>query len=467
MLPGLLLMACTSREPVAERPDVLVVVVDTLRADALSAYGNPRATTPQMNALAESGVLFEDVTASGSWTWPSHAALFTGKPQWVNGARTRSAPLESASGDDSRLAQVTPMRTDLPTLAGLLSEAGYQATALSENSWLHPSLGLTRGFGRAEVIQGCNPINDQLTQTLTQGGDTPQLAFINLLMAHAPWQLTPAPWSQAHTETLAHPPEWAAPFVIAQPPTLDLYRPAGEGLPSGFQSYMAGSHAIPESGLAMIRDLYEGEVAAVDYCLNRLLNTWLAHSPDGIVVLTSDHGEYLGERGLLEHGQTIWREVTAVPLIIAAPGRLTAGQRVATPVQLHDVPGTILELVGLEADMPSLLPIIGGAPRSGPILAAAWHHPEPAEGIGGPFLHDWFLYREGSEVLVWSPTGTDQLFDLSTDKAAQNDLAAARPERVAALRAAAAEAYPVHDTTGTLTLAPDIEEALREMGYLE
>ena len=156
-----------------------------------------------------------------------------------------------------------------------------------------------------------------------------------------------------------------------------------------------------------------------------------------------------------------------MPLIIAAPGRLTAGQRITTPVQLHEVTGTVLELAGIPSSLPSLLPIIDGAPRTGPVLAAAWHHPDPAENIGGPFAHDWFLYREGSEALVWSPTGTDQLFDLSTDPAAQVDVAAQWPGRVAALRSAAQGAYPVHDTTGALTLSADIEASLRAMGYLE
>lgn len=263
-----------------------------------------------------------------------------------------------------------------------------------------------------------------------------------------------------------HPPHWAAPFVTPQQ-QLDLYKSMGVDMPSGFQAYMNVQLDIPAEGLAVIRDFYEGQVAVADYCFNYGLKQWLARSPNSIVVLTSDHGEYLGERGLMEHGQTIWRELTAVPLIIAAPGRLDPGQRVTTPVQLHDVAGTILELAGLESPMRSLVPVIQGAPRAGPILAAAWHSKDLAEKIGGPFKHDWFMYREGSDVLVWSPTAEGLLFDLTTDPAAIHDLAAERPERAAALLDAAADQYPVHETSGMLSTTEERQEELRALGYIE
>ena len=461
-----LLSACNTPEPPARPPDVLMVVIDTLRADALSAYGNPRPTTPQIDALAEAGVLFTDVTSPGSWTWPGHASLFTGQPQWINGARTRSVVPEDMQGEDNELAAITPMRTDLPTLAEIFSAAGYRTTSFAQNGWLDPDLGLMRGFDRAEVIKSsCETLWDTLEQDLEIHGDKPQLAFINLMRPHAPWGISPSSWSQAHAGLTTSPPEWAAPFVTST--QLDLYRLIAPDQPSGFQAYMTGHRDIPPEGLAMIRDLYEGEVAVADYCLNKGLTRWLARSPDSIIVVTSDHGEYLGERGMLEHGQTIWQGLTAIPLIIAAPGRLPAGQRVTTPVQLHDVSGTVLELAGLESPMQSLVPVIKGAPRDGPILAAAWHHPGPAEKLGGPFLHDWFLYREGTEALVWSPTGEDQLFDLTTDPAALHDVAQERPDRVAALRAAAENAYPLHNSTGTLSASPEREADLRALGYIE
>ncbi|MEC8425041.1 MAG: sulfatase-like hydrolase/transferase, partial [Myxococcota bacterium] len=288
-----LMAACTSPPPPAPPPDVLVVVIDTLRADALSAYGNPRETTPQIDALAAAGVLFTDVTSPASWTWPGHASLFTGVPQWVNGARTRSGAAETGG---SALASYAPMRQDLPTLAGRFSAAGYHTTSLSENSWLDPDLGLVRGFDRAEVRKdGCGPLWDAAVQTAEGRSNQPLFMFINMMLPHAPWGISPSPWSQPHAAIIDAPPPWAAPFISPER-RLDLYQPLGPGQPSGFQAHMSGQRPIPDSGLAVIRDLYEGEVAAADYCFHRGLTQWLERRPGSIVVLTSDHGEYLGER---------------------------------------------------------------------------------------------------------------------------------------------------------------------------
>lgn len=189
-----LLSACTTTAPSPKnKPDVLVVVIDTLRADALSAYGNTRSTTPQMDLLAESGVLFTDVTFPASWTWPGHASLFTGEPHWVNGARTRTVQSEGISGDDD-LASVTPMRTDIPTFADLFSAEGYRTVASSQNSWLDPSLGLMRGFDHAEVKKGpCIGLWDSLNQTVSQSPDQPHLVLVNLMEPHAPWSISPVP----------------------------------------------------------------------------------------------------------------------------------------------------------------------------------------------------------------------------------------------------------------------------------
>ena len=109
------------REDSTRRPDILFVILDTLRADHVSSYGYPKPTTPQLDAVAEAGALFEDVTAPGAWTWPSHASIFTGEPPWIHGAH--SAPdleTENQVEDpdiDSLGIRVTKMREDLPTLA--------------------------------------------------------------------------------------------------------------------------------------------------------------------------------------------------------------------------------------------------------------------------------------------------------------------------------------------------------------
>ena len=447
----------------ARAHDILLIVLDTTRADAVSLSGTGRTITPQIDAIAEAGVAFTDVTAPASWTWPSHASLFTGLPPWTHGARTRSdAPLE----DDRRVAHVWPMRTDLPTLAGELSKAGYHTESLSQNRWLAPSLGLTRGFDKADVFPGCEAIEGALSEAILRAKDQPAFVFINLLEPHAPWNITPAAWAQPHAPRLRDEPGWMGPYVTDSPLGLDFYKTPAEQQHSGFQAIMRGDLKPSAADYALIRDLYDADVAVTDYCVHRLLEVWKLRRELGVVVVTSDHGEYLGEHGLMEHGQTVWPEVTSVPLVMAGPG-LPTGKTVDTPVQLHDLTGTLLELAGVQTTMQSLLPVMKGEPRIGPIQAAAWKHPDPAKAIGGRFEHDWFWYREGDHAIAFSPTSSAHLYDLSTDPGARTDLAATQPERLAALLAKAEGAFEVHALGDVdVSLPPDVEAHLRAIGYL-
>jgi arylsulfatase A-like enzyme len=153
---GLLVAALSScrvevEDPPAasERPSVLLVVLDTVRADRVSSYGYRRPTTPQLDAVAAAGVLFEDVSAPAPWTWPSHASLFTGEPPWVHGAHL---VLERDDASSILGMSVSPMRGDLPTLAERFGASGYRSVASVANDWLGPELGLMRGFDSVEVF---------------------------------------------------------------------------------------------------------------------------------------------------------------------------------------------------------------------------------------------------------------------------------------------------------------------------
>lgn len=464
------LVGC-SGEPVPPptRPDVLLVVLDTVRADVLSTYGHDRVTDAQLAQVAAAGVVFEDVTAPGSWTWPSHASLFTGVGPWVHGARTRSVAPPDAD-PRARFTRVSAMRSDLPTLAERMVAGGYRAEAITQNTWLHPDLGLTRGFEKTTVVEPCPQLVAEVERVLAAPDDRPSFLFLNILLAHAPYYLAPVPWLKGRAPDLqaGTAPDWTAPFLTTEPsPGLDLYRTTPGLDKSGFQAVMSGALTLPPGGMPLIRDLYEGGVAAADYCFLKALQPWLAKHPGGVVVVTSDHGEYLGEHGLLEHGQTAWGPVLNVPLVVAAPGRLPAGTRVQTPVQLQDVPGTILELVGLPPIGRSLLPVVSGAPREGAIMAAAWHHPEPAAEIGGPFTSDWWLYRSGEEVVVYNSDGAVHLYDHATDPLLEVDLAGAQPERAGTLAAEGRAAFPVTEAAAGIVVPDDVAERLRVLGYHE
>lgn len=456
----LFLLACSTPEPVAEPPDVLIVVLDTLRADRTTLGGHRRFTTPQLTALAESGVRFADVTAPGSWTWPSHAALFTGEPPWSSGAHFAAKSQDAIDMGVNRLS-VSPMRTDLPTLAERLGDAGWRTVALCENSFLDPVLGLTRGFGRTEVLR--DGVIAAAEAELAKPGRL--FLFVNLIAPHAPYRLASAPWSAAHAARLTRDgaPTWSLPYLAAD--AIDLTR--GGGL-RGWDLFARGELTIPPADMAMLLDLYDGEISRADAELRQIVKSWTGSGREGVVVVTSDHGEYFGEHGLLEHGRTVWKEVVDVPLVIAAPGRLPAGVAVTQPVQLQDVYPTVLELTGLSDPAWSLLDALAGTPRPGPIQAAEWPDVYKAD-VAPVYRTGWRLYRADGYSLVYAADGSRvELYADATDPRMTHDLANVHPAEAARLRAVADLAFAEAPTAAAAArLAPDSLEMLRQMGYVE
>lgn len=473
MLPLLaLLLACADDTPPAapppapRPPDVLLVVLDTVRADALSAYGNPRPTSPQLQAVADAGVRFVDATSEGSWTWPSHATLFTGLPPWEHGAHL--AP-PSAGG-----VQVGPdpfharaLRADVPTLAEAFAGAGYRTESISGNRLIAPDFGLTRGFERATTPGDDAAVVAAAKAALAQPDDRPLLLFVNLYGAHAPFDVQPVSWLRDHP--LLQPggqPPWLAPYLTRDRRRLNfLLQPAGAER-IGVFAYMRGELALPDAGLALLRDIYEGEVSAVDYQLHLLLQAWQsARGGRQIVAVTSDHGELLGERQAMEHGRFVYPELVRVPLVISAPGRLPAGQVVDTPVQLSQVAPTLLELAGIQ-DADSLVDVAAGGPGPATIRAAAWRDHFWAAQVGPRADQGWRLCRVAGEAVIYGETEGLEFYRTGDDPLMHHDLAGAEPERARALREAGC-VYPESDPTPDVVASPEALRHLQAMGYVE
>lgn len=449
------------------KPDVLVVVLDTVRADRLSAYGAERATSKQLEAIAEAGVRFHDVTASGTWTWPSHAALFTGEPPWVSGAHwgAESDQVDPTTG----YWRVSPMRSDLPTLAEKFGAAGYRTVALSANSLLDPKLGLTRGFDRAEWLKRDESVVEAAKALLADPDPRPLFLFVNLMAAHAPYTLAPAvPWSNMHRRMLnkKHAPDWVKPYRADRvPPALALgQRPHPDSL-TGEEAFAKGDLKLSDLDLEFIKDLYDGELVRLDRAMVDIIGAWNgSNRGDGIVAVTSDHGEYIGEHGMIGHGIRVFDEVTRVPLVLAAPGRLDQGVDVYTPVQLRDLYPTLLELSGIQDDAEgSLSAVVDGAPRTRPILSRAWPMPVFAKKVGGRFVYGSRLYREGMKALVLDDDGSAQLFDLAKDRAMLNPL----DEPTEPWVKRAATAFPEAASGPGLVVPDEALQQLKALGYME
>jgi arylsulfatase A-like enzyme len=475
--PALLLvcMACPEPGPAGQAPrlmpsgpppDVLLVVLDTVRADRLSTYGHVRATSPQLDLLAEAGVVFEDVTAPASWTWPSHASLFTGLPPWKHGAHMQAgfAGASTPEGEQGTM----PLDPKLPTLAETLGAAGYQTVALSANPYLEPKLGLMRGFGRAEVLPD-KEVVAQAEALLQTKGDAPLFVFVNLMRAHAPWGLSPAPWSAQHEALLIgdSAPEFVKKYRRASPFMLDLYQEKVPGEGTGFERLQRGELVLTAAEHALIMDLYDGELAAADYQLSRIVSAWTAQRPEGVVIVTSDHGELMGEHGLWEHGKTVYPELTRVPLVIAAPGRLPAGHREQMPVQLHDLYPTILALTGAAKPAWSLLDAGSGMPRPGPIQAKSYASARWARSVGGLLRWDWTLNREGQWAkLQASQDGLGGYFNINDDPWMAAPAAPPDAERARLDTHTAEQVEPPSTSAVPLSIPDAVHDQLRALGYV-
>jgi arylsulfatase A-like enzyme len=435
LILGVLMLACGGFVKSTRRPDVLLVVLDTTRADRLSSYGHHRMTDVYLSSIAEAtGVLFEDVTAPGSWTWPSHGSLFTGEPPWIHGAHLALQEPGEESFDFHGIS-VTRLRRDLPTLAERFAKAGYHTVSLVANGWLSPDLGLVRGFHDARKLEDDPGVVKAALEVLSQERTEPLFLFLNLMAPHSPFTETDAPWVKKRLPELEpeSAPGWVRPYLeVGEHRSVNLSRRPEENGVSPFNRYLLGRLEIPPEGFELLLDLYDGEIRAADRWFGTIFERWAATRPDSILAVTSDHGELFGEHGLIEHRGNVYPELVKVPLVIAAPGRLPEGVRIQTPVQLQDVYPTLLELAGIDSPPGSLVPVVRGEARTGPIMAVAWPDAFRARLIGGRFKHIWHLGRVGNEAVVWSSGGDVEFYDVAADPQMRHDLAS---ERAAALRA--------------------------------
>lgn len=332
--------------PDSGTPNVLLIVLDTVRADALTAYATDGAATPFLDGLAQRAFVFESALAPSSWTLPSHASFLTGR-----------YPQELSVG------WYAPLDARWRTLAEVLCGQGFATAGFVGNTKYCPrTTGLRRGFGHyedftfgwGEILQhsafvqlldrklgglGFLGVDDELgrkpARQVTDGflrwvdghGPRPFFALLNYFDAHAPYLPSCLPDQQ---RTLTHH-EKGRLHELADADWSEL-KPHAEFLRTCY--------------LAKVQEL-DAELQRLTKDLDRrgiLENT--------LLIVTADHGEQFGEHGVFSHGNSLYRPVVHVPLLIAWPSRITQGRRIKTPVSLKDLPATILDLVGLSAGDP-------------------------------------------------------------------------------------------------------------------
>jgi arylsulfatase A-like enzyme len=404
-----------------ERPNVLLIVLDTVRAQSMSLHGYARDTTPSINRFAARGMVFDGAFSTAPWTLPSHASMFTGRlPHELGGAFE------------------VPIDGRYPTLAESLSRQGYLTAAIVANVVnCKPELGLGKGFAHYDALRtsmmtsllstgfGDELIKDSGLKARLQtsnnfgrknaaditaafldwrranrDGQRPFFAFLNYIDAHDPY---------------LPPPEFTRKFFDRHP--------NGRAEPEMFRSYSAAQ-------VREFNEAYDGAIAFLDHHVGRLLSE-LEQQGDlqnTIVIITSDHGESFGEHQLMGHTASLYVQMLHVPLVIVYPARVPAA-RVADRVSLVNIPATVLALAGIDntAAIPGTS-LVGpdGAPAALESLSVVSEVQRLPPGYP-----DWYPSRrgrmrsivmEGMHYIRNDGDKREELFDLANDPEELHDL---------------------------------------------
>lgn len=431
-------------------PNVLVLLVDTLRARDLGCYGARPSPSPTLDGLAASGRLFEQAIAQAPWTLPSVASLFTGRHPSSHGVVGGQRVTAKDGGYDADRAFLADA---VPTFAEEASRAGITTMAVATNALVSHRTNLSRGFETfveldwAKERRGWPPadeVNATFLEWLAANRARRFLAYLHYMDVHDPY--TPAP-------------------SLRPPPPPGVRPTIAEGNVSDFAVRINehGGEALPAVEVDYLHRLYDAEITGWDGALARLLaGLDRAGVRDStVVVVTADHGEEFQEHGMLSHRPHLYDECVHVPLVVVGPG-VRAG-RVATQVQGIDLFPTLAALMGFR--VPAGL-------HGQDVLATPASRPAFVETVKGrtrtrvetPLV----AVRVPGWKLVEAPAlGEHELYDLAHDPAERHDvfaesaegrrLAAAIAEWRAGLVAPPASSGP----------HPDVVEKLRELGYVE
>jgi choline-sulfatase len=458
------LSACSDRKarppapkPAAARvpgggPSVLLITIDTLRADHLGAYGYSRRTSPRMDALAAEGTLFEQAYTYWPKTRGSFVAIMTGKRASQTGY-SKSHPL---------------LLDRNPTLASVLSQAGYETAAIVDNANVAASLGYAKGFRSYRETWEEKGLKTEMdrTRAITESGvrflkaaspDRRFLLWLHYVNPHTPYT-PPPPYDTAFLDARA-----------ASGPSLPVVATLHGGIPHQW--------AVPgKNRLGYYVAQYDGEVATVDEQVGQVLDALSASAVKDrtIVVLTSDHGESLGEHDYyFDHGENLFDPSLRIPLVVVVPGA-PKGRRSSVLASTLDLVPTILDAV--EVSFPpdlaghSLLPAVTG------------REPRPRPRLFGQNDRNLVATWDERLKLVATPRGDGwrfSLYDRAQDPGETRDVSGRRPDDLrverrelevflersdqewARIREALAH------TSGEERLSPEACERLKALGYVQ
>jgi arylsulfatase A-like enzyme len=429
-------------QAVTRRPDIILITIDALRADRVSAYGWTRLTSPALDAFARDAVMFTNAIAQAPYTKASIASLMTGVYPSTHQTVTASVPFpEAMSGH----VQTMPIASDvLPsrfvTIAEAMQEAGYRTIGMTTNPFLSASFGFDQGFDEFTFFAGQdflpgNLLVEAALAAVAADRSRPLFLWVHFMEPHSPY--VPPPLVHGMFPVAGSPKPIAADIAIpgwlvpGQPRDLRIYETA-----------------------------YDEEIATVDLDVDMLLRGLRGlRDPSRMVVLvTADHGEQFLDHGGWEHGSTLYDELIRVPLVVKAPG--FRPRVVGTQVQLIDLYPTILAFAG--DDLPGgpgrpLVDLMAGSARG--------ERPALAEIVGTARA----VRSHGWKVIVYND-GRQELFDLERDPRETVNRAGREGARLQALQQdfdrLVAAAHDGAAGPQTAPIDPAILQRLRALGYL-
>jgi arylsulfatase A-like enzyme len=445
-------------------PNVVIIVLDTARPDRLSAYGYPRATSPFLESFAARGVRYDRAYSTSGWTLPAHASLFSGMLATAHHARQQHPKIDE----------------DVPLLAEQLARAGYETAGFSNNPWISEASGLARGFQHFESrwrksrLRLASAPRSRTVVAVRKWLDgrskrRPFFLFVNLIEPHMPYQPS---WDAARPffrdRAAWH---WATEELFPRHPT--------EGIVN--RHYLGRNPLTPEEW-ADVGSLYDGELRMADAIARALVEEACAHGgADTVVFLVSDHGENIGDHGLMGHMFNLYDSNVRIALLVRGPG-FAKGTVEHKRVQITDVYPTVLHLAGLEPDAKGVGVDLRSPETEGRVLSLSLDFPSLTllsfsdevreSGVLDVFERKLYAAVGDRFKMIRGSDGSLEIYDLRTDPEELHGLApgSVDAETVRRLNAVidVAKAQDASDTAEDAGLPqdPKMLDALRALGYL-
>lgn len=462
-LLGLLLAAtpCAGCTPKTDRPNILLITLDTTRRDHLGMYGYAIPTSPHLDALAKDALVYTNAYAVSSWTLPTHASMFTGKFPSAHGANyDPEGPLElgAAIGEQYSRYRARPIAENEVTLAQLLGEHGYATGGIIAGPWMKAVFRLGKGFQHYDD-DGVTALNGRPAEEVTERAlayvdahaDEPFFLFLNYYDAHSPW------WQDAPPDAQGNP--------SAPPQPFHDWRPV----------FPPGVELDQIDPVAFATICYDAEIRYMDAQIGRLLEHLAARGlyEDTWIFVLADHGDLLGdpvlgETGLWGHGDSLTQAEIHIPFLVKEPGPARRKGTDPSPVQQVDILPTILARLGVE-----LPPNVQGTRLGGKHLTIAELYKLPM--MNRPkkdwrHLGDWRVIVEGDDKFGWSSNGTHFLVDLAHDPEERINVIERAPELAGRLQDSLTRyisRLPEPGATGAVPeLEQDVQDALKGLGYV-